>query len=270
MTKRERTALSAPEETESKQRKIENNANKETSDAEELLKPFMEDLEKIQKALQELDEQCARQQMEVQKKFDDSKKPILEKRQSVLDKIPGFWATALRNHHMFALLSEEDEPVLKHLRSIELDDNLDDAGSYRIKFVFGEGAKEHFSPLELVKEVRFGAPGPGDEEVVEATEIVWKNKEKNPVAVVTAEREKAAAAADDDDDDSAPWSLFEWFTKEPWPESRPDVGEVIRREIWHSPVAYFLGDTLSDDDDDALSDEIEGSDSEDDNEPDAE
>ncbi|KAL8274135.1 hypothetical protein Esti_001977 [Eimeria stiedai] len=265
MTKRERTALSAPEETESKQRKLDNNASKDTSDAEELLKPFMDDLERIQKALQELDEQCARQQMEVQKKFDNSKKPILEKRQAVLDKIPGFWSTALRNHHMFALLSEEDEPVLKHLRSIELDDNLDDAGSYRIKFVFGEGAKEHFSPLELVKEVRFGAPGPGDEEVVEATEIVWKDKESNPVALVAAEREKGA------DEDTAPWSLFEWFTKEAWPESRPDVGEVIRREIWHSPVAYFLGDALSDEEeDDALSDEIEGSDSDEDNEPDAE
>lgn len=134
MTKRERTA-SVAEEVEAKQRKIDGNANKEESDAEELLKPFMDDLEKIQKALQDLDEQCARKQMEVQKEFDVSKKPILEQRQAVLNKIPGFWATALRNHHMFALMAEEDEPVLKHLKSIELDDNLDDSGSYRIKFV---------------------------------------------------------------------------------------------------------------------------------------
>lgn len=258
MTKRERAA-SLVEEVEAKQRKIDGNAGKDVSDAEEVLKPFMDDLEKIQKALQDLDEQCARKQMEVQKEFDVSKKPILEKRQAVLDKIPGFWATALRNHHMFALLSEEDEPVLKHLKSIELDDNLDDSGSYRIKFVFGEGAKEHFSPLELVKEVRFGVPGPGDEEVVEATEIVWKNKEKNPVALVVAEREKGG------EEDTAPWSLFEWFTKEAWPESRPDVGEVIRREIWHSPVAYFLGDALSDDDEDGLSDELDESDSDNEN-----
>lgn len=107
MTKRERAA-SLVEEVEAKQRKIDGNAGKDVSDAEEVLKPFMDDLEKIQKALQDLDEQCARKQMEVQKEFDVSKKPILEKRQAVLDKIPGFWATALRNHHMFALLSEED------------------------------------------------------------------------------------------------------------------------------------------------------------------
>ncbi|KAL8436746.1 hypothetical protein Efla_002178 [Eimeria flavescens] len=264
MTKRERTSSAATDEVEAKQRKIENSVGKETTDAEEILKPFMDDLEKIQKALQELDEQCARKQMEVQKEFDVSKKPILDQRQAVLDKIPGFWATALRNHHMFALLSEEDEPVLKHLKSIELDDNLDDAGSYRIKFVFSDKAKEHFSPLELVKEVRFGNPGPGDEEVVEATEIVWKNKEKNPVALVTAEREKGG------EEDTAPWSIFEWFTKNPWPESRPDVGEVIRREIWHSPVAYFLGDALSDDEEDALSDELDDSDSENENEEDEE
>lgn len=217
----------------------------------------MDDLEKFQKALQDLDEQCARQQMEVQKEFDLKKKPIIEKRQAVLDKIPGFWCTALRNHKMFELMSEHDEPVLKHLKSIELDDNLDDAGSYKIKFIFSDEAKAHFSPLELVKEVRFG--GPGEEEVVQATEIVWADKEKNPVALALAEREKA------EDEDTAPWSIFEWFTKEPWTEDRVDVGEVIRREIWHSPVAFFLGDAISDDDDDELSEEL-GSDSDDDNE----
>lgn len=126
--------------------------------------------------------------------------------------------------------------------------------------MFSEDAKEHFSPLELVKEVRFGVPGPGDEQVVEATEIVWKNKEKNPVALVVAEREKG------EEEDTAPWSIFEWFTKETWPESRPDVGEVIRREIWHSPVAYFLGDSLSDVDDDDLRDELDESDSDNDEE----
>lgn len=259
MTKRERTA-SVSEEVEAKQRRLEGHGSKEGPDAEELLKPFMDDLEKIQKALREIDEQCARKQMEVQKEFDISKKPILQQRQTVLDKIPGFWATAIRNHHLFALLSEDDEPVLKHLKSIELEDNLDDNGSYRIKFVFGEGAKEHFSPLELVKEVRFGPPGPDDEEVVEATEITWHNKEKNPVALVAAERERGG------DEGHALWSFFEWFTKEAWPDSRPDVGEVIRREIWHSPVAYFLGDALSDDEEDGLSDELDESDSDNENE----
>ncbi|OEH77520.1 aspartic acid-rich protein [Cyclospora cayetanensis] len=257
MPKRERTSATT-EEAEAKQRKVDGSySGRDESDAEELLKPFMEDLEEIQRALQDLDEQCARKQMEVQKEFDLSKKPILEKRQSVLDKIPGFWATAIRNHHMFALMSEADEPVLQHLKSIQLDDNLDDSGSYRIKFVFAEGAKEHFSPLELVKEVRFGPPGPADEEVVEATEICWTDKEKNPVAVVLAEREKGG------EEDTASWSLFEWFTKDPWPESRPDVGEVIRREIWHSPVAFFLGDALSEDED-GLSDELNDSESEND------
>ena len=133
--------------------------------------------------------------------------------------------------------------------------------------IFSEGAKAHFSPLELVKEVRFGSVNPAnpaaDEEVVEATEIVWKDKENNPVAKVLAEREK------EEDEDLGPWSFFEWFTKEPWPESRPDIGEHMRREIWHSPINFFLGgeDALCDDDAD-LSEELDESESDNDNEDD--
>ena len=156
MTKRDRAAAAAAEEEteEPKQRKLEggsasaaaarssssSNSNSSSSSneaggPEELLRPFMEELEDIQRSLQDFDEECAKKQMLIQKEYDKNKKPLLEKRQTVLDKIPGFWAAAICNHHLLSFMSSADREVLNLLKSIQLEDNLDDAGSYRIKFV---------------------------------------------------------------------------------------------------------------------------------------
>ncbi|CDI82738.1 nucleosome assembly domain-containing protein, putative, partial [Eimeria acervulina] len=97
------------------------------------------------------------------------------------------------------------------------------------------------------------------------------NKDNN----ISQEREEDDEEDDNDNDNNededaaaataaGPWSFFEWFSKEPWPECWPDVGEVIRREIWHSPVAYFLGDALSDEDEDDDEEDDEDDDDDDD------
>ncbi|EPR59907.1 putative nucleosome assembly protein (NAP) [Toxoplasma gondii TgCatPRC2] len=223
-----------------------------SEEAAALLQPHMKDLDGIQAELQKLEEECAKQQMVVQKEFDEKKKPVLVKRQEIIDKIPGFWCRCLRNHPQLAYLVEEDIPILEHLKRIDLDDNIDEHGSYKIKFTFDEAAKAFMEPLVLEKHVQFHND-PCSEEVVSVTEITWKEG-KSPVAAAEAKR------AGDADDDVDVVSFFEWFTKEPSEEaSRLEVGEIIRREIWHAPVPYFLDEVadIDEDDDEDLSDEDE-------------
>lgn len=224
-----------------------------SDEATALLQPHMKDLDGIQAELQKLEEECAKKQMVVQKEFDAKKKPVLVKRQEIIDKIPGFWCRCLRNHPQLAYLVEEDIPVLEHLKQIDLDDNIDEHGSYKIKFTFGEGARAYMEPLVLEKHVQF-RNDPCSEEVLNVTEINWKDG-KSPVAAAEAKRDG------DGDDDVDVVSFFEWFTKEPSDAAaRLEVGEIIRREIWHAPVPYFLNEVADideEDDDDDVSDDDE-------------
>ncbi|KAF8822428.1 putative nucleosome assembly protein (naP), partial [Cardiosporidium cionae] len=186
----------------------------------------------VQSELQKLDEDCAREQMIIQNKFDEKKKPWFEKRQGIIDSIPGFWCRTLRRHPILAYIIPEDIEILNFLRRIDLEDNIDDSGSYKISFSFSDKAKEFLEPLTIVKHVKFESD---KEQVEECTEIKWKSG-KNPIEKAL-ERRKADENCDD-------WSIFEWFTKQSEDdrnEDRIDIGEVIRRDIWHSPLPHFLG-----------------------------
>lgn len=218
----------------------------ENDEALAVLQPFLEELEQIQEAIAELDEECAREQMVTQQKFDQKKKPEIEKRQAVIDKIPHFWGRALRNHPSMMFLVQEDTPILDCLTQVKLDDNLDENGSYKITFVFSEEASKYMSPLVLEKSVTFKREGEQPEdEILKATKILWKNKETNPVAVAMSERSSGEGDS---------WSIFEWFTEDPDAHLRVDVGELIRREVWHSPGAFFLGEGGEEEDEEDLSD----------------
>ncbi|UKK00817.1 nucleosome assembly protein [Theileria orientalis] len=210
------------------------------------LLPYMSEFDEVQKILLSLDEECANEQMNLQRMFDKKKQPYFDKRQEIIDKIPGFWCKALTHHPALCYLTSADLPVLEHLKSIELYDNLDNNGSYKVTFNFSEKALEFMSPLSLTKHIVFGV---NKENVKECTRITWKPG-KSPVEEALKARKN---------DKCIDWSLFEWFTEEEW-LNRPDIGEIIRREIWHAPLAYYM-DTVSvdyfDDEYEMLDDEDE-------------
>ncbi|EAN34323.2 Nucleosome assembly protein (NAP) family protein [Theileria parva strain Muguga] len=208
------------------------------------LLPFISEFDEVQKKLLSLDEECANEQMNLQRKFDKKKQPFFDKRQEIIDKIPGFWCKALTHHPALSYLTSADLPVLEHLKSIQLFDNLDNNGSYKLTLNFSDKAKEFMSPLSLTKHVVFDL---NKENVKECTKITWKPG-KSPVEEALKARKN---------DKCIDWSLFEWFTEDEW-LNRPDVGEIIRREIWHAPLAYYM-DTVSidyfDDEYDMIDDE---------------
>lgn len=151
----------------------------------------------MQKKLLELDEECATKQIELQREYDKKKQPHFRKRQAglvmgylitsqeVIDKIPGFWAKAITHHPALSYLTTADMPILELLEKIELEDNLDNSGSYKITLVgyseindtltsmqtFGEVAREYMEPLVLTKHTVFSE---NKENVVECTKIEWK------------------------------------------------------------------------------------------------
>ncbi|EKX74345.1 nucleosome assembly protein, putative [Theileria equi strain WA] len=201
----------------------------DSADKNPLLSHISE-FDEVQKKLLQLDEECANEQMELQRKYDQKKQPFFKKRQEIIEKVPGFWCKALTHHPALSYLTSADLPILEHLKGIDLQDNLDNNGSYKLTLEFSEKAKEYMSPLVLVKHVEFDI---NKETVKECTKITWKPG-KSPI-------EEALKARNNDR--CIDWSIFEWFTEEEWVD-RPDVGEIIRREIWHAPLAYYM-DTVA-------------------------
>uniref|UniRef100_A0A7S1JMG6 Nucleosome assembly protein n=1 Tax=Vitrella brassicaformis TaxID=1169539 RepID=A0A7S1JMG6_9ALVE len=209
----------------------------------------MNELENIQKELFKLDDECAKEQMEVQKKYDKQKKPAFDKRNEIIAAIPQFWLQAFKNHKGI-YIHQEDEELLGHLKTIEVDDNLDHMGSYKLTF--------HFEPNDFLESLTMSKKTTildGNDEVCEISPIVWQ--ENMDIVSRIRERRKQQQEKGESPVDSD-YSLFEWFTQEA-PDDIPDLGEVIRRELWHDPLQYYLEEC----DEGGLIDEEEGEEEED-------
>ncbi|KAF7456762.1 putative nucleosome assembly protein [Cryptosporidium felis] len=188
--------------------------------------------------LMELDNQCAKEQMVIQRKFDEKKKPLFEERRSIIKNIPNFWADAISRHPVFLEnMHPEDYDVLKYLNDIELDDNLDDEGSYRIKFVFDESVSEIMEPNVLIKHVVFND---NRESVQEVTKINWKKDSPRS----TIEKKFIEDKNTESELDSTIVSFFDFFSEEIQDDAL-DIGEIIRRDIYHAPLLYYCDDDQS-------------------------
>lgn len=185
----------------------------------------------------ELDNECAKEQMAIQRQFDEKKKPIFNERRSIIEKIPKFWAETISKHPVFQEnIHPEDLEVLEFLKDIELEDNLDDEGSYRIKLIFDEAVSNLMKPNILVKHVVFK----DNEEIVkEVTEISWAKE--SPRAAI--EKKFSGAENKEEEYGRSIVSFFDFFS-EHIPEESIDIGEIIRRDIFHAPLLYYCEDEL--------------------------
>jgi len=210
---------------------------------EESLKAIAE----IQDRIQEIDDECVKEQMKVQQEYDVKKAPLFEERQGIISRIPGFWGNALLNHGAMEVIVDEDKKFIKCLTRIDLEDNLDDLGSYKIKFVFSDEVKGLLEPLELVKHVIFSESNVPEVNFV--TSFRFKDG-PDPREVAIEKRKEGNREV---------WSFFEWFAEEEIAgdpgDEWPDLGEVIRRQFWHTPLNYFLNDISDDDENDVDSED---------------
>lgn len=174
-------------------------------------------VERLQATLLALDKVCSKEQLELQRKFDAQKEPLLLQRREELKKIPLFWATALGNHPATNQEAfSKDREILQYLTSIELEDNLDDNGSYKLIFSFESSINPFFPQTELVRSVTILED---QSDLVTWTPITW----------APGKRPKH------------PSSFFAWFssTINEHPQS-DDFGEVLRRDLWQNPYPYYL------------------------------
>ncbi|KAI3388625.1 hypothetical protein SNEBB_008474 [Seison nebaliae] len=202
---------------------------------------ILEDVLKIQRNIDKLNEEASLEILDVERRFNLKKKPFYEDRSSFIKKISNFWSTALINHPRFAdLLTSKDLKVLNYLSTIEVTDMVNTKSGYRIEFFFEENP--YFSNTSLYKEFTIDEIGLFDSK---PSGIVWK--EENEVTQSEDDSGKKRKFTEE-------ICFMDWFADrgdehDGFDDDLSDLGEIIRDEIWPNPISlYMQGEEKTDDD----------------------
>ncbi|XP_022652952.1 protein SET-like [Varroa jacobsoni] len=194
----------------------------------------LEDIDACQNEIDALNEKASEEILKVEQKYNQERKPYFDKRNELIAKIPNFWETTFVNHpQISAILDEEEEECLKHLRKLEVEEFEDIKSGYRIKFHFEENP--YFENDVLVKEFHLATSGDPSSN---STLIKWK-----PNMDLTAKHKEASknngASGQRKRRYDQPRTFFTWFTDHA-DASADDIAEVIKDDMWPNPLQYFL------------------------------
>jgi len=209
-------------------------------DGDVALQGLYEEVEPFEEELEKLNDQENKEVLEVAKKYYSLRKPVLDKRNAVLSKIPRFWITAFVNHPLLRqIVNEKDLEILEHLRDLVVEEQLEgEKLGHKILMHFDKN--QFFSNAVLWKEFQYNVD---KELVVTCSEIKWGvGKEPKPIPEPKQGKRKKEEFEEP--------SFFEnWFSPE---DQDDDLGDIIKEDLWQNPVKYFHGldDFDGDDEDD--------------------
>ncbi|XP_027367615.1 NAP1-related protein 2-like isoform X1 [Abrus precatorius] len=219
----------------------------------------IEKLQEIQDELEKINEEASDKVLEIEQKYNEIRKPVYDKRNDIIKRIPDFWLTAFLSHPALGdLLNEEDQKIFKYLSSLEVEDYKDVKSGYSITFNFNPNP--YFEDTKLVKTYTFLEEGTTK---VTATPIKWKEGKGIPNGVNHEKKGNKRAPTD--------VSFFSWFNdteqKDDMDDIHDEVAELIKDDLWPNPLTYFNNEE-PDEEDEADDEGKDEDDSEDDDDQD--
>eukprot|EP00252_Welwitschia_mirabilis_P027175 TRINITY_DN923_c0_g1_i1.p1 TRINITY_DN923_c0_g1~~TRINITY_DN923_c0_g1_i1.p1 ORF type:complete len:258 (+),score=82.18 TRINITY_DN923_c0_g1_i1:195-968(+) len=223
-------------------------------------------LERLQETQDELDktnEEANDKVLEIEQVYMEKRRPIYQKRNEAIAKIPGFWHTAFTSHpHLSDLLTDDDIKAFKFLKSLNVEDLGDIKSGYKITFEFGPNP--YFEDIKLCKVFKYSddatLPDSGNAPHWKEGMDLTKPKE------VQKKGKKRSLPSD---------SFFNWFNEEVEEDivigmMQDEIAEIIKEDLWVNPVKYFKNEGSSDDEEMNEGTEEEGSDDENEDDDDEE
>ncbi|XP_006103603.1 testis-specific Y-encoded-like protein 5, partial [Myotis lucifugus] len=181
----------------------------------------MDTLETVQQKLETMNAQADRAYLRLSRKFGQLRLHHLERRNLLIQSVPGFWGQALQNHpQLSSFLNSKDKEVLSYLNSLEVEELGLARLGYKIKFYFERNP--YFQNKVLIKE--YGC-GPSGQVVSRSTPIQWLPGHD-------------LQSLSQGSPDNSP-SFFGWFSNHTSIESDKIV-EIINEELWPNPLQYYL------------------------------
>ncbi|CAG0881407.1 unnamed protein product [Cyprideis torosa] len=219
----------------------------------------LEEIDSCQNDIDQLNEKASEEILKVEQKYNGLRKPLFEKRNEIIARIPNFWVISFINHpQISSIIADEEEEALHFLKKVEVEEFEDIKSGYKIKFHFDDNP--FFEDKVLTKEFHLGTGAESAEPKTKTSPIKWKDgknlyqKQQEKEKAKSGKKRSAAAAF------NPPNSFFSWFCEDGDP-STDEVAEIIKDDIWPNPLQYFLvpdleveenGEGDSDDDDEEV------------------
>ncbi|XP_054664625.1 testis-specific Y-encoded-like protein 2 [Grus americana] len=199
----------------------EDEEEEEEEEEEEGPGRYLAALETVQLELEAVEEQAARAFRRLHTKFWLRRRPHLQRRNRLIQHIPGFWVTAFLNHpQLSAMISDRDEDALSYMTSLQVEEFGQARPGCRIRFFFS--VNPYFQNDVVAKEF---VRGPSGHLVSHSTPIRWWQGQdprscphKGP---------------------PAPRSFFAWFGDHSFPAG-DRIAEIIKEELWPNPLQFYL------------------------------
>lgn len=225
-------------------------------------------MERLQEAQDELDkanEEANDKVLEIEQTYMEKRRPIYQRRNEVIQKIPEFWLTAFLSHpHLSDLLTEDDQKAFKYLQSVNVEDLGDIKSGYKITFEFVPNP--YFEDSKLCKVFRYV----DDAAVTDVGNAPhWKDGMDLTKPKKDEKKGKKRSSKTD--------SFFNWFSEHVEEDlvvgmMQDEIAEIIKDDLWVNPLKYFNNENESDSEDDEDEDDVEnkegGEEEEDDDEDD--
>lgn len=181
----------------------------------------MDTLETVQLKLETMNAQADRAYLRLSRKFGQLRLHHLERRNLLIQSIPGFWGQAFQNHpQLSSFLNTKDKEVLSYLNRLEVEELGLARLGYKIKFYFGRNP--YFQNKVLIKE--YGC-GPSGQVVSRSAPIQW-----------LPGHDLQSLSKENPENNG---SFFGWFSNHSSIESDKIV-EIINEDLWPNPLQYYL------------------------------
>lgn len=178
-------------------------------------------LEAIQLELDTVNAQADRAFQHLEQKFGRMRRHYLERRNYIIQNIPGFWMTAFRNHpQLSAMIRGRDAEMLRYVTNLEVKELRHPKAGCKFKFFFRRNP--YFRNKLIVKEYEVRSSG---RVVSLSTPILWRSGHE-PQSFIRRNRDLIC-------------SFFTWFSDHSLPES-DRIAEIIKEDLWPNPLQYYL------------------------------
>ncbi|EHH18754.1 hypothetical protein EGK_15418 [Macaca mulatta] len=181
----------------------------------------MDPLEAIQLELDTVNAQADRAFQQLEHKFGRMRRHYLERRNYIIQNIPGFWMTAFRNHpQLSAMIRGQDAEMLRYITNLEVKELRHPRTGCKFKFFFRRNP--YFRNKLIVKEYEVRSSG---RVVSLSTPIIWRRGHE-PQSFIRRNQDLIC-------------SFFTWFSDHSLPES-DKIAEIIKEDLWPNPLQYYL------------------------------